>query len=279
MNDYLCIGHICQDVKSDGYTLGGSASYCSIAAQLLGTESSVLTSFSKQFPFLSAFQNISLHNKESAATTIFENIYDGLDRTQFLLQRASNIYAKDIPKKWLNVPLVHLAPIADEVDFSIIKAFPSNTIIAATPQGWLRQWDKKSKKVSPKSFDFTKLNGIDILILSDEDLIGIESILSEIIKQIELVVLTRGEKAASVFVKGKQTDYPVYDVEIVDPTGAGDTFATGFLLKYLATKDISKAMAYGHVVASFCIEGIGLSKLSDKKNVELRYLDYLKKYL
>jgi len=273
--DYLSIGHVCQDIVPEGYALGGTVSYCSIAAHLLGKKTAILTSFSDDFSFLSAFQDISIHSIPSANTTIFKNVYHPTHRAQYLFKRATSIQAIDLPSKWKNVPLVHLGPIADEVDFSIIKSFSPTTIIAATPQGWLRQWDEKTGKISPKSFDWNKLIGIDILILSEEDISGYESLFPAIIQQIPIVVLTRGEKPASVFETGQEKKFPVFQTKVVDPTGAGDTFATGFLLKYLTTKNITKAMSYGHVIASFCIEAQGLAGLKHLEKVEKRYQKYL----
>jgi len=273
--DYLCIGHVCQDIVEDGYALGGSAAYCSLAAHHLGKKAGVLTSFSDNFSFLSAFANISIYNKPSDATTIFANVYQGNDRTQYLYKRAENILASDLPTEWKNAPLVHLGPIADEVDFGLINAFSPNTIIAATPQGWIRQWDEETRIVSPKILDWQKLVGIDILILSEEDILGYEALFPTIIAQTELVVLTRGAKSATVYYQNTQRDFPVFPVEPIDPTGAGDTFATGFLVKYLETKDIAQAMAYAHVVASVCIESKGLNGVANLENVEKRYLEYV----
>ena len=124
--------------------------------------------------------------------------------------------------------------------------------------------------------DWEKLAGIDILILSDEDLIGYEHLLPQLIEQTGILVLTRGIHPATVYFDNTQLDFPVYPVEIADPTGAGDTFATGFLVNYLNTKDLTKAMAYGHVVASFCIEAEGLAGLTNLERVEERYAAYLK---
>ena len=273
--DYLCVGHVCQDIVKEGFTLGGSASYCSITAQLLNKKAGILTSFSENFQFLSAFQDISIHNIKTAKTTIFENVYSPTRRTQYLFERANPIKLTDLPPTLKNVPLVHLAPIADEVDFDLIKAFHPSTIIAATPQGWMRQWDEKSREVSPKVMNWNLLNGIDILILSDEDITGYEHLLSTIIEHTKIVVLTKGSNPATVFFDKKQLDFPVYATKVIDPTGAGDTFATGFLVKYLATKDIVQAMAYGHVVASFCIEAKGLEGLKNLEQVEERYREYL----
>ena len=275
--DYLCIGHICQDIVNDGFTLGGSASYCSIAAHLLDKKAGILTSFGENFQFNSTFQPISVHNKKAAKTTIFENVYHPTHRTQYLFERAATIYSTDLPLTLTRVPLVHLAPIADEVDFALINAFHPDTIIAATPQGWMRQWNEKTREVSPKIMDWHLLKGIDILILSDEDINGYEHLFPTIVNQTKIVVLTRGVNPASVFYDGKQLDFPAYQTKVVDPTGAGDTFATGFLVKYLATKDISQAMAYGHIVASFCIEAKGLEGLENLEKVEERFEEYLEK--
>ncbi|MFK7981345.1 MAG: PfkB family carbohydrate kinase [Saprospiraceae bacterium] len=273
--DYLCIGHVCQDIVPEGFSLGGTVSYCSITAQLLGKKPGILTSFSDDFSFLSSFQEIAIHNKKTAHTTVFENIYHPTHRTQYIFKRADDITIKDLPAEWKNVQLVQLGPIADEVDFSLIKAFHPDTIIAATPQGWLRQWDEATREISPKVFDWNKLKGIDILILSDEDISGYESLFPSIVEQIPIVVMTRGNKAATVFKGGQQQDFPTYPTKVVDPTGAGDTFATGFLVKYLSTKNIRQAMSYGHVVASFCIESKGLKGLKNLDKVEKRYQNYL----
>ncbi len=275
--DYLCIGHVCQDIIKKGYALGGSASYCSIAATFLGKKAGILTSHSDNFQFLPAFQDIAIHNIKAEQTTIFENVYHSTHRTQYLFERAETILLKDLPPTLNNVGLVHLAPIADEVDFAFKNVFHSDTIIAATPQGWMRQWDEKTREVSPKVMDWSLLNGIDILILSDEDIAGYEHLFPKIIEQTKIVVMTRGGQPATVYFDKKQLDFPVYPAEIVDPTGAGDTFATGFLVKYLATKDIGQAMAYGHVVASFCIEEKGLEGLKNLEKVEERFKEYLEK--
>jgi len=275
--DYLCIGHVCQDIVEEGFALGGSASYCSIAANSLGKKAGVLTSFGEDFQFLSTFQDIAIHNKKASKTTVFENVYHPTHRTQYIFERANTILLKDLPTSLKNVGLVHLAPIADEVDFSLKSAFHPDTIIAATPQGWMRQWNEKTREISPKIMDWSLLNGIDILILSDEDIAGYEHLFPTIIEHTKIVVLTRGEQSATVHFDKKQLDFPVYATKIVDPTGAGDTFATGFLVKYLATKDITQAMAYGHVVASFCIEAKGLEGLKNLEKVEERFEEYLNK--
>ena len=274
--EYLCIGHVCHDVKGEGYVLGGSSAYSSICATRLGKKAGIVTSFGDDFQFFPFFKNIAVHNKKAIHTTLFENIYKAERRTQYLHQQAATICAKDLPQAWLKVPLVHLAPIADEVNFDILSAFSKETIIAATPQGWLRKWDAKTRKIRSKSLNWAQLAAIDILILSDEDLKGQEQFLPTITELIDLVILTRGHLPASVYTKGEVKNFPVFPVKVVDPTGAGDAFTAGFLAKYLETKDLAQSMAYGHVVASFCIEAEGMEGLKNLNLVGERFVEYQK---
>ncbi|MEM6319550.1 MAG: PfkB family carbohydrate kinase [Bacteroidota bacterium] len=275
MIDYLCIGHICQDVVPNGSILGGTAAYCSIAAHQLGKKVGILTSFADDFQFSDSFESIPLHRLASAQTTIFENVYSGNHRTQYLHQRALSIHSNHLPYEWTNPSIVHLAPIADEVDFSLIHAFSPDTLVAATPQGWMRQWDPATGKVSPKVFDWTQLRSIDILIISEEDLAGYESALPQIVAQIPLVVLTKGKQPAEVYYQNQLCTFPVYPTQAVDPTGAGDTFAVGFLLEYATSRDIDRAMAHGHCLASICIESEGLEGLTNLTGLIKRVEKYL----
>jgi sugar/nucleoside kinase (ribokinase family) len=56
----------------------------------------------------------------------------------------------------------------------------------------------------------------------------------------------------------------------VDPTGAGDVFATGFLVRYHETGDPLEAAAFGACAASCAVEGVGTSTLGDRDEVARR---------
>jgi sugar/nucleoside kinase (ribokinase family) len=85
------------------------------------------------------------------------------------------------------------------------------------------------------------------------------------------VVVKRGEHGATLYT-GRSTFWaPAYPIdEVVDPTGAGDTFAGGFM-GYLARSGIGahaltpavikRAMIYGSALASFCVEDVSLDRL------------------
>ena len=84
---------------------------------------------------------------------------------------------------------------------------------------------------------------------------------------LKVLVIKRGEYGAALFYGGHYFAVPAYPVERpVDPTGAGDSFAGGFM-GYLAREGMTKgpalrqAMIYGSVMASFCVEDFSLKRL------------------
>ena len=82
-----------------------------------------------------------------------------------------------------------------------------------------------------------------------------------------IIVIKKGEHGALLFYEGDIFFAPAYPLEnVVDPTGAGDTFAGGFM-GYLATSQnfdhnhLRCAMIYGSTLASFAVEDFSIEKL------------------
>ena len=97
------------------------------------------------------------------------------------------------------------------------------------------------------------------------------------------VVLKKGEHGAFLLSKDVHFSIPAYPVEdVVDPTGAGDSFAGGFM-GYLASQSrcdpaaMRKAMVFGTVTASFCVEGFSVEALASRTrtDVDARYDELL----
>lgn len=259
---FLSVGHFCYDVSPKGYILGGSASYSTLTARNLGHQARAVTAvganFDRQNPLLDGITPV---YRESRETTIFDNQYDENGRRQqFILGAAKQLKHPDVPIEWYTSDIVYLCPIADEVSAELVHCFSKDTLIGATPQGWLRQWDTDGK-VTAKRWETAEdiLPHIDVLILSDEDVRAFPDELEKYIQLAPIVVLTQGASGATLFQNGTQLQSAAYSVTEIDPTGAGDVFATSFLIDYYQNRSVEKALNFAHCVASFAVEGIGTS--------------------
>ena len=83
-------------------------------------------------------------------------------------------------------------------------------------------------------------------------------------------VVTDHRNGCIVWEDSRQTRYPAFDVPEVDPTGAGDVFATAFLLRYAETRDPAAGARFANCAASFVVEGPGTSVLPTQEQVEGR---------
>lgn len=82
--------------------------------------------------------------------------------------------------------------------------------------------------------------------------------LDEILKIVNIVVVTRGEKGTSIFAEGKELILPVVPpTQIIDPTGVGDAFRGGFLAGYSKGWDWEMCGKMGALAATFCLEKKG----------------------
>ncbi|GAB4498436.1 MAG: PfkB family carbohydrate kinase [Saprospiraceae bacterium] len=272
---YLCIGHCCHDRVGGKNILGGTASYSALVARQLGLRAGILTSVGTDFGFRDIFEknDIRFWSKPAATTTVFENIYLDGRRIQYLHKRAETLFADDVPTECLPAPIVLFCPIAGEVDFSVFQKFP-HALKGATIQGWLRQWNEKGR-VLPQEMDWSELAAADVVIMSDADIQGFERKIPEIASFVKVLVMTQGAQGAQVFFGNQQLHYPAFPVKEVDATGAGDVFATAFLLKYSETRDLAQAAGFAHCAASFVVEGVGIANLASLEKIGARFEKYL----
>ena len=177
---------------------------------------------------------------------------------------------------WL-FTIINFCTIDNEIDFSLLKHFP-NSLIGATIQGWLRQWDAVGK-ISPKAMDWAQLAAVDVVIMSDADIAGFEYAIPIIASHVSVLVMTQGANGAVVFHNNQQFHYPSFPINEVDATGAGDVFSAAFLIKYGETKDIGLATAFAHAAASFVVEGIGIKKLMAVDTINARFESYKDMFL
>lgn len=269
--DYLVVGHVTKDVVPDGFVFGGTVSYCSLTAQKLGRRAAVLTRCEPLPELPEYLRGVALHLVPSTSTTTFENVYTRAGRTQRVRDVAPPIPADAVPPAWRACPVVHLGPVSQEVPPELADSFPASTVIGATPQGWLRAWDESGRvRFAPWQDAERVLSRIDVLIFSPEDVGGDEALVKRYAEMAKLAVVTDRHNGCVVWQRGRQEQFAAYDVEEVDPTGAGDVFATAFFLRYGDSQDPSDAARFANSAASFVVEGRGTAVLPTMEQVESR---------
>jgi len=268
--DFLVVGHIVQDVVPTGFTVGGTATYMSITARNLGRKPGIVTRLAPDFVLPEVLDGIQVARVDSQHTTTFHNIYHDGHRQQFLLNVADPIQPEDIPADWRTAPIVHLGPLAREIDARFAKLFP-NALVGVTPQGWLRQWDD-SKRVRLRPWEEARdiLPYVDVLILSEEDLNGNSDLMEEYVANTRIAVMTQGPRGCVVFVDKKSHYVAGFPAREVDPTGAGDVFAGAFLIRLSETNDPIDAARFANATASFSVQAPGVTGIPTRDQVEKR---------
>ncbi|MEM7333158.1 MAG: PfkB family carbohydrate kinase [Chloroflexota bacterium] len=266
--DYLVVGHVCRDLVTDGSsTVGGTVSYSGLLAHSLGYETAVLTSTAPDYDMNEALPGLNVHNVLAEHSTTFSNIYTNEGRTQIIHCVANHLGSENVPEDWFNPRILHLGPLVNRVDPYMADSFP-NSIIGMTPQGWMRRWQEDGR-VYAKHWDLAEviLPKATAVIISQEDLLD-DEMLVQFRKWSKLLVMTRGWGGCTIFQGDDMCHIPAPEVEEIEPTGAGDIFATAFLLQYLeADGDACEAGRFANHVASQSVTQIGLdAKLAKIKD-------------
>lgn len=274
--DFLAIGHITRDLLPDGsWRLGGAVTYAALTAARLGLRPAIVTSGPPDVlaALDAVLPDISLSIVPSVEATTFENIYTVQGRQQFLHGRAAPLMLSAVPGTWRDAPIVLLGPVAQEIDASIVGGFP-NSLVAATPQGWLRQWDADGV-VTPSSLANAGmlLPHLRALILSPEDIGALaDTVIGEWARIVPLIAVTCSRDGAYVWENGARSDvFAGYPANEVDPTGAGDVFAAAFLCELHETGDAARAIDFANQVAACSVEAVGGEGIPTREMVAARW--------
>jgi len=264
--DYLLIGHIARDLTTDGPRLGGTATYAALTANALGLRVGIVTSWGEEVP-LGPLQTIPIINLTSDNSTTFENIATSSGRIQTIYHIAHNLDYYLVPDSWRHAPIVHLGPVAQEVEPSIIRHF-SNSLVGLTPQGWLRSWDKDGKVYLTEwpEAGFV-LSQADAAVLSLEDVGGDESRLEELATYCQILAVTEGAAGVRIYWNGDVRRFQAPEVELVDTTGAGDIFATAFFTRLHTTRDPWEAARFANLLASISVTRHGIEAIPTPEEI------------
>jgi sugar/nucleoside kinase (ribokinase family) len=261
--DFLAIGHVTLDRSPGGARPGGAALYAALTAHRLGLSAGLLTSHGVEFPLELLPPQIEVVTVEADATTVFHHQRQDGGRALRVTARARPLGVGDVPADWLDAPLVLLAPVLDEVDPALAHAFADATVAAAA-QGWLRAVSPGGEVVPQKWTPPPELlTAVQVLFVSTEDIRGQEEQALEWVQRLPLAVITAAAAGALLYVNGDRFEVRPRPTTEVDDTGAGDVFATTFVIHYHRHGDPWEAAAAAACAASLAVEGPGWSSVPD----------------
>ncbi len=190
-------------------------------------------------------------------------------------------FAPKIPASYLASEFVFLGNIDPDLQLHVRRQLPRARLVGCdTMNFWMRGKLAELKKT---------LAAVDLLVINDGEartLSGCPSIKKAAAAILKLgprmLVVKRGEYGAIFFAENSIFSVPAYPLEeVTDPTGAGDSFAGGFMGYLARTGDLSeaslrRAMVFGSVMASFAVEGFGLERTLRLtfEEIESRYREF-----
>lgn len=248
--DYLVLGHISRDIVPGGYAPGGTAVYSALAAQALGCRTAVITSVDSTYDVESILPGIEVHRVPSEESTVFENVTEGSIRKQRIFSVAKTIGSGDVPLAWRRAHIVHLGPIAGEIERDVIRHF-SNSLVGLTPQGWFRRWDADGHVFAAEWPHVAAVFSLATAVITSlEDLPSAEY-LDNLRRYSPLLVLTHGKRGCTVYSHDEESNFAAPVTKEVNSTGAGDIFATAFLVRLRQTNGNPwEAAAFANEVAA-----------------------------
>lgn len=265
--------------------IGGAATYIGLSASYFTQNISLVSVIGNDFPVatLSDLQSrgMSLEGVEQRMdekSFFWSGKYHNDMNTRDTLDTQLNVlenFEPQVPEGDRDVPFLMLGNLTPSVQMSVIKQMTKRPklIVLDTMNFWMDIALEELKAV---------LKEIDVLSINDEEarqLSGEYSLMKAAKTILEMgpkiLIIKKGEHGALLFNRNEVFYAPALPLEeVFDPTGAGDTFAGGFIGYLAATGDISfenmkRAVIHGSTMASFCVEKFGTERLLDLKRDEI----------
>ncbi len=262
--------------------LGGSGTYFSTAASFFSGVKLVAV-VGEDFPgehteFL-ASRNIDLAGLQSASGETFRwrGRY-GYDLNEaHTLETRLNVFESfrpELPSGYEDADFVFLANIDPELQLDVLRQVKKPQLVACDTMNF---WIEGKRDALVKT-----LGHVDILIINEGETrqLAEDANLVRAARKIlswgpKTLVVKRGEYGVLMFTEHSIFSAPAYPLESVfDPTGAGDTFAGGFMgflasTRNLCEKSIRQAIVFGSVMASFTVEDFSLNRMKTLEYAEI----------
>ncbi|MDX1350768.1 MAG: PfkB family carbohydrate kinase [Putridiphycobacter sp.] len=298
MSSLLTVGSVAFDAietpfgKTDKI-VGGAGTYISISASYFAKNQNIVSVVGEDFPkeTLQDLKNRGiniegLQIKEGEKTFFWSGKYHNDMNSRDTLVTELNVlehFDPIIPESYQGVDYLMLGNLAPTVQRQVIERLEERPKLIAmdTMNFWMDIMMDEVKAT---------LKMIDVLIINDEEArqlsgeYSLKRAAAEILKMgPSFLIIKKGEHGALLFNEEKVFFAPALPLEeVFDPTGAGDTFAGGFMGFIAKTDDISfenmkRAIIAGSAMASFCVELFGTERIESLNNTEIyeRMLEFV----
>jgi len=270
--------------------LGGAATFAGIAASFF-VDTGLIAVIGSDFPkkyhnILSKRLDLQGLVVKDGKTFRYDGSYDNTLSARKTLKTELNVLANFrpvVPESYRKSEYVYLANNDPDQNVAMIREFDRVKFsMCDTIEYWIST--KRSSVIK-------MIKGVNAVVINDEEakLLTKEYNLIKCARKImdwgtDYVIIKKGEHGSLLFFEDVIFPSPAFSLEtILDPTGAGDSFA-GAMIGYLASLNntalsaIKKAVVYGNVVGSFAVEKYGLDGLLalTKSKIEKRIKHYEK---
>ena len=300
MSKVIVVGTLAFDTIETPYgkverVIGGSAPFASLAAKTKNVECAVVSIVGNDFPksyldlLVSKGIDISEVQIEKSGKSFFWSgkYHDNMNKRD-TLETQVNVLANfnpKIPKNYTNTDILVLGNLDPKVQLSVVSQLEKRPrfIMLDTMNFWMDNTLENLLKIISK---------VNLVCINDEEVIqlsgckdyknGIKKILTMGPKYL---IMKKGEFGATLYSESKEFFCSSFKVnKVIDPTGAGDSFAGAFAGHLAESKNytfdsISIALIYANAVASFSVEKFGIDNMLDisKEEIDNR-VSFIKKH-
>lgn len=298
--ELIFLGHVVEETirfpeRSLGPVLGSPVAYGSVVASRLGSRTGIVTKVGQDRPegFLKPFCEAGVHleglKPEGPTTTTELVYYSSGDKRIHYWKKAPDILFDDVPASYMKARIACICPMDYEVPMSTIQALRANNLELAADLGGYggAHVDKATPKKGVREFgDMRQLVGhFSVIKVSTEDcrhLFGDFATEEELARTFveygtSVATVTCGWKGSIVATARGSWRIPALPSEVVDTTGAGDSYLASFLSEYLRTSDVLRAGMFASATAACVIEetgGVTASRMPTRAVVERRLRSY-----
>jgi sugar/nucleoside kinase (ribokinase family) len=260
--------------KKTVQALGGTVWYAALFLAGLGRRAAVVGTGDEKIKRRLSRRGVDVrHFSVAGPVTVFENTYSAGIRKQ-KAWAGGDIHRADVPQAAFDSMSLLVGPVLQEVDPEIMRT-PRSGCLMLDAQGFLRQLSTAGDvilRMTPEAE--TALRHCDILKVDAREAAVITSIgdvetAGRVLHRMgpKIVIITEGGDGALFFEGARFSRITAPEVDVVDPTGAGDVFSAAFLVRYIATGNLIAAGRFAVTAASLSTRGFGASALPSETEI------------